>query len=388
MFAANVLVENILNGAATVPDAGALLLDHLSKGSMDTAGFLNDPLLLLAPPFSVPRYLAQVTLRALQNEYDGLDDVVSALQTLVDRNPPVLESGRRQSEDRAVIPEAKVVDLRYPAKKAGGHWESGIVAYVTSGRFRGREIDLHLRSNECKEACLLVPMLWLHCSIAIYNIQPVGDGWFVGCNDTFLIIEPMRQVNATAIARSLHCTKPQMDQIRRGRGDTTLLTLKGMIVHAIFDRLLAGDTDLSRIYSETFPQYQVQIAALADESFDEVRFQTDILQHSETLHRFVTENSHLRDSAQMEVRRNSATLGIQGRIDAVFQHGNRLDILELKTGARLRDEDHAQLFIYRLLMSDFVRRWQRESGHPLEVSGRLLSSGDGHVTPLQLQTNF
>src|SRR6185436_20667496 len=153
----------------------------------------------------------------------------SALQSLADRNPPVLESVRGPSEDRVVIPEARVVDLRYPGRKDDGHWESGIVAHVTSGRLRGREIDLHLRSDESREACQLVPMLWLHCSVAIYNIKPTGDGWFVGCPETFLVIEPARQINATAISRSLHCTKPQMDQIRRGRGDTTLLTLKGMI---------------------------------------------------------------------------------------------------------------------------------------------------------------
>ncbi len=389
MFAASALLEKLLDGrAATVVDAGELLLDQLSNGSLNAGDFLSDPPSLLAPPHSIPRYLAQVTLRAIQNDYDGLEVVVSALQSLADRNPPVLESGRGPSEDRVVIPEARVVDLRYPTKKDDGHWESGIVVHVTSGRLRGREIDLHLLSDESREACLLVPMLWLHCSVAIYNIQPAGDGWFVGCKGTFLVIEPARQINATAISRSLHCTKPQLDQIRRGRGDTTLLTLKGMIIHAVFDRLLAGDTGLFQVYSEILPRFQVQIAAVADESFDEDSFRADVLRHAESLSQFIAEHPHLQNCVQMEVRRNSATLGIQGRIDAVFQQGNRLDILELKTGARLRDEDHAQLFIYRLLMSDFVRRRQRETGQSVEVSGRLLSSADGRAIPLLMKTNF
>ena len=30
----------------------------------------------------------------------------------------------------------------------------------------------------------------------------------------------MRQINATSVSRALHCTKPQLDQIRRGNYDS------------------------------------------------------------------------------------------------------------------------------------------------------------------------
>ena len=90
----------------------------------------------------------------------------------------------------------------------------------------------------------------------------------------------------------------------------------------------------------------------------------------------------------MELKRYSATIGIQGRIDAVFREGNRLDILELKTGARIRPEDHAQLFIYRLLLSDLIRRWQRSDGQGVEITSRLLSSTDGTFAPLRVMTDF
>ena len=60
------------------------------------------------------------------------------------------------------------------------------------------------------------------------------------CPETFIVLEPMRQVNATSIARSLHCAKPQLDQIRRGKGDVTIHTLKGKLVHSLFDRMLEG----------------------------------------------------------------------------------------------------------------------------------------------------
>ena len=374
-----------------VPAAGALLLDELSEGRLDTATFLADPLTLLGPPYSVTRYLAQVALRALQNDYESLDDVISGLQATLDRNPPTLEPARPASADRVVIAEARVVDLRYPVKKEDTRWESGIVAFVTSGPLRGREIDIHLRSDVSRATCLLVPSLWIHATIAIYNIEPAGDGWFVGCPETFLVIEPMRQVNATTVSRALHCTKPQLDQIRQGRGDTTIPTLKGTFVHAIFDRILEpGEMHLEAVYDELLPKFLVQLAAVSDESFDEDGFRADVLSHAAALQVFIEANPHLRNDAQVELRRYSATIGIQGRIDAVFRQDNRMDILELKTGARLRDEDHAQLFIYRLLLSDLARRWQRESGRSMEISARLLSSSDssGGSFPLRVQTDF
>src|SRR5262249_19752578 len=102
----------------------------------------------------------------------------------------------------------------------------------------------------------------------------------------------------------------------------------------------------------------------------------------------IARNPHLLEHTQLELKRYSATIGIQGRIDAVFREGNRLDILELKTGARIRPEDHAQLFIYRLLLSDLIRRWQRNDGHDVEITSRLLSSTDGSFAPLRVMTDF
>src|SRR5262245_29126387 len=137
MVAVDVLLEKLSDGSVTTaPEAGALLLDHLSQRQLSSEAFLEDPLVLVGPPFLVSRYLAQVTLRALKAEYDTVEEVIASLQALLDRNPPTLERGRQASEERIVIPEAKVLDLRYPVKKEDGHWESGIVALVTSGALR------------------------------------------------------------------------------------------------------------------------------------------------------------------------------------------------------------------------------------------------------------
>jgi hypothetical protein len=202
----------------------------------------------------------------------------------------------------------------------------------------------------------------------------------------------MRQVNATSIARSLHCTKPQVDQMRRGKGDVTVQTLKGQLIHALFDRILEGgiasDSDLESAYLAVLPAFLLPLASVTDEFFDEDAFRADVLRHMAALKQFIDRNPHLLEHTQLELKRYSATIGIQGRIDAVFREGNRLDILELKTGARIRPEDHAQLFIYRLLLSDLVRRWQRSDGQDVEISTRLLSSIDGSFAPLRVMTDF
>src|SRR5437870_9200986 len=198
----------------------------------------------------------------------------------------------------------------------------------------------------------------------------------------------MRQINATSIARSLHCTKPQVDQIRRGKGDVTVQTLKGHFIHALFDRLLERTTDLEAAYRDLLPGFLVPLASVTDDFFNEDAFRADVLRHTSALKEFVDRNPQLLEHTQLELKRYSATIGIQGRIDAVFREGNRLDILELKTGARIRPEDHAQLFIYRLLLSDLVRRWQRNDGQDVEITTRLLSSIDGSFAPLRVTTDF
>ena len=240
MVAVSAVVEKLLDvSASAVPQAGEVLLSALSEGQLPAVRFLADPLILVGPPYFAPRYLAQVTLRALQGNYDTVEDVVASLQALEERHPPMIERGRKTIE-RIVIPEAKVLDLRYPAKSEDGHWESVIEAVVTSGPMRGAEIKIQLDSRVTPTACFLVPYLWIHSTFAVYNLVAVEGGAFAGCSDTFVVIEPMRQINATTVARSLHCIKPQLDQIRRGKGDVTVATLKGTFVHSLFDRLLEG----------------------------------------------------------------------------------------------------------------------------------------------------
>src|SRR5437870_4606114 len=393
MVSVNALVEKLSECApASVIEAGDHLLQTLSGRQLQAEQFLNDPLALIGPPYFASRYLAQVTLRALKSEYDTVEEVLASLSALSERNPPILEPRREMAADRVVLPEARVLDLRYPVKNEAGLWESSIEALVTSGPLRDQEVRITIRSNQNRTACFLVPHLWIHSAIAAYNLAPAGVRAFAAIPETFIVLEPMRQVNATSVARSLHCTKPQIDQIRRGKGDVTIQTLKGQLVHALFDRMLEGGVataeDLEVAYREVLPSFVVPLASVTDEFFAENAFQADVLRHISALKEFIESNPHLLENTQLELKRYSATIGIQGRIDAIFREGNRLDILELKTGARIRPEDHAQLFIYRLLLSDLIRRWQRSDGHDVEVTSRLLSSIDGSFAPLRVATDF
>src|SRR5262249_51316363 len=154
-----------------VSDAGNHLLEMLSGGQLHRDDFLNDPLVLVGPPFFASRYLAQVALRALRSEYDTLEEVVASLNALIERNPPILEP-KREAAGRFVLPEAKVLDLRYPKKIDGDVWESAIEALVTSGPLRDREIRILIRSDQNRTACFLVPHIWIHSSIAAYNLIP------------------------------------------------------------------------------------------------------------------------------------------------------------------------------------------------------------------------
>ena len=393
MVSVHALIQTLLESPlATVGEAGDHLLRVLSGAQLQRNDFLNDPLCLIGPPYFASRYLAQVVLRALQNEYETLDEVLASLNALVERNPPVLEPKREIPATRIVLPEAKVLELRYPKKGDENIWESSIEALVTCGPLRDQEIRIRIRSDQNRTLCFLIPHLWIHAAVAAYNLVPSGNGVFDVCPETFIVLEPMRQVNATSIARSLHCTKPQVDQIRRGKGDVTVHTLKGQLVHVLFDRLLEGgittEGALEAAYRSVLPAFLVPLASVTDEFFDEEAFRVDVLRHTSALKEFIDSNPHLLEHTQLELKRYSATIGIQGRIDAVFREGNRLDILELKTGARIRPEDHAQLFIYRLLLSDLIRRWQRNDGQDVEITSRLLSSTDGSFAPLRVMTDF
>src|SRR5262245_6966970 len=149
MVSVKALIEKLLEfSPATVVDAGGQLLHELSGSQLHRDEFLSDPIRLIGPPYFASRYLAQVALRALQNDYETLDEVITSLNALVERNPPILEPKRDVAASRVVLPEAKVLELRYPRKGEGVVWEASIDALVTSGPLRDQEIHIRIRSDQ------------------------------------------------------------------------------------------------------------------------------------------------------------------------------------------------------------------------------------------------
>src|ERR671935_37913 len=103
MVSVNALIENFLEfPPPSVSDAGVHLLNVLSGSQLARDEFLSDPLALVGPPHFASRYLAQVTLRALQNEYETLDEVLASLNAVLERNPPILEPKREAAASRLV----------------------------------------------------------------------------------------------------------------------------------------------------------------------------------------------------------------------------------------------------------------------------------------------
>ncbi len=388
-------VANLIETLSSTPgmgveEAGLSMLEVLTGGSVSGVAFRKDPQVLMGPEHGVSRYLAQVVWRALAGDYESIDEVVTGLYGILDRNPPVLEATSRslsKDSNRVVIPEARILRVG-SLVRSDDEWEASFQAQVTSGELRDREIEVHARSSVNPSACFIVPYFWVHARIAAYNLVPDTATDFITGPDTFFVLEPLRQVNATTVARSLPCPKPQIDQIRKGRGEVTVHTLKGMVVHSMLDRIIEGEDDLDACYRKVLPDFLVQLASIADDLFDEETFTQDVFRHARALKEFVDLNPHMRRDPQVELRRYSATIGIQGRIDAVFKGEDGLDIVELKTGKRIRPEDHAQLFIYRLLFSDYLRRARVRKEDPIKLTSRLFSSHDGTSTPLRTDADF
>src|SRR4030095_9937357 len=87
MAAVSATLEKLMDDRATmsVSAAGTMLLGELSGNALQRALCLKDPLRLTAPPFLAPRYLAQVTLRALREEYESIDELIDCLLFFADR---------------------------------------------------------------------------------------------------------------------------------------------------------------------------------------------------------------------------------------------------------------------------------------------------------------
>src|SRR5437870_6247976 len=83
------------------------------------------------------RYITQVAERAINEEYESVDELIGTLQSLLDRDPPIVEPKRQATTNRVVLPEVKVLQIR----------SASIEALVTTGPLQGSEIEIHTTSS-------------------------------------------------------------------------------------------------------------------------------------------------------------------------------------------------------------------------------------------------
>src|SRR5262245_19305564 len=150
MVSVGALIEKLLESPVSdVNQAGEQLRRILTNGELDS------------------RYVSQVADRAINDEYETLEEVFAALQGLVDPEPPILESKRQPSADRFLFPEIKILQVH----------SSSFEAFVTTGPLRDREILI-------QSASPILSYFWLHATIAAYNLTPLSDHEFASCADT------------------------------------------------------------------------------------------------------------------------------------------------------------------------------------------------------------
>jgi DNA replication ATP-dependent helicase/nuclease Dna2 len=379
------LIDILASGTGIpVETAGRRMLETLSGGQLTPEEFLERPRALIGSGQGVPRYVAQVVWRALSGGYRTVDEVVAVLRGVLDRNPPVLEPAPGASGSAGmVVPDSRVLSVQPRSTNLDAVFE----VWVTAGDLRCREITVRVGESLNPTAYRAVSLFWIHASVALYNLVPISEGLYEAGPRTFFVLEPLHQVNASMVARSLQCPRPELDRMRRGRGDTTVHTVRGMVVHALLERLIGGE-DLEAAYRAVLPSFLMLLASVVDDTFSDEAFEAEVMRHGGQLCGLLDSHPHMRSDPQAEVRRYSPTIGIQGRIDAVFRSADTLDVVELKTGKRMRREDHAQLYVYRLLLSDFVRRAGRVEAQEIRVSTSLVSSHDGSTMPEQSEASF
>ena len=173
------LLEALLSASdLNVRSAGEMMLAILSDGSISTKQFHKNPQSLIDPDHGLSRYIVQVVWRSLERHYTSVDEIVSALHEVLNRNPPMLEARLHRSTDDSnfvVIPEAKILNIQKPFPTSDGSWVASFDALVTAGPLREREIKVRTRSSVNPTACFIVQYLWVHISVAAYNIVPVSE---------------------------------------------------------------------------------------------------------------------------------------------------------------------------------------------------------------------
>ena len=191
------------------------------------------------------------------------------------------------------------------------------------------------------------------------------------------MLEPFRLMSITEAIEAAGCIRSADLRYRVGSSEPFWMA-KGRLIHTLLDSLLYNHAESwDHIFSEAYQQALPALMAVLPGSGifpDQKLFEEEARTHFNNLKSWLKDELASFSMVGVEADRMSARWGLKGRADALLYNGNRMAILELKSG-KFPSEDHRlQLQAYSLLFTP-----DEENGSP---DGYLLYSASGRVESL------
>jgi len=227
------------------------------------------------------------------------------------------------------------------------------------------------------------PLLcWSGARIAAFNLQlnnrlEDGSVIYTVTPESHVVLEPFRLVSVTEAVEAAGCIRSADIRYRVGSGEPFWMA-KGRLIHTLLDCLLYNHVESwDRIFPETYQEaLPVLMAVLPGSGIfpDQEEFEGEARTHFNNLKSWLKEERASISLVEVEEDRMSTRWGLKGRADALLHNGNRMAIVELKSGKFPAEEHRLQLQAYSLLFTP-----DGENGAP---DGYLLYSASGRAEAL------
>ena len=227
------------------------------------------------------------------------------------------------------------------------------------------------------------PLLcWSGARIAAFNLQlnnRLDDGSviYTVTPESHVVLEPFRLVSVTEAVEAAGCIRSADIRYRVGSGEPFWMA-KGRLIHSLLDCLLYNHVESwDRIFPEAYQEALPALMAVLPGSGifpDQKEFEEEARTHFKNLKSWLKEERASFSLVEVEEDRMSTRWGLKGRADALLHNGNRMAILELKSGKFPAADHRLQLQAYSLLFTP-----DAENAAP---DGYLLYSASGRVEAL------
>ncbi|TVR05390.1 MAG: DUF2800 domain-containing protein, partial [Deltaproteobacteria bacterium] len=209
------------------------------------------------------------------------------------------------------------------------------------------------------------------------------DTFLLADGATLPVIEPSFPIPVTEVARvdgvrAPPCATRSLVAMRQPRAREHYL-VEGSLAHRILEHLMRAPADETPGFSAAFDravaEQRLELLAAAFEDADLPELRDRMQAHFTFLAPW---KARAREAGvrAAEARRLSGKYGLEGRIDLALLEGDRMHIVELKTGRRQTTEHEQQLRCYALLWDEAAKALDRQ------LEGTLLYSRIGVEKPL------